>query len=181
MTYQNVVISKNTNLIDRIGLVIVGSMLLAITSQLCIPLQPVPITLQDATVIFLGIALGWRLAGSAVALYLLAGAIGFPVFAEWSYGLPVLFGPSGGYLLGFLPATIAVGWLMEHGWAKNIFGAFIAAAVGSAIIFVSGASLLAGYVGVANAYLLGVKPFLLVDAIKLLTLIWFAPKIWQKS
>jgi biotin transport system substrate-specific component len=179
MTYQNILSNDRTSFLNNFILVFVGSIVLAISSQLCIPL-PVPVTLQDATVIFIGMIYGWRLGGLTVALYLLEGAIGLPVFAEFSYGLPVLFGPTGGYLLGFLPAAAAAGWLMEHGWARNIFGAFLAAIIGSIIVFTSGIIVLSNYVGCNNAYIFGLKPFLLTNPIKLLALIWFAPKFWRK-
>jgi biotin transport system substrate-specific component len=144
-------------------------------------LQPVPITLQLPTVIFIGMIFGWRLGSLTVALYLLEGAIGLPVFAGFSFGLPILLGPTGGYLLGFLPTAITAGWLMEHGFAKNKFGVLLTSLISCAIIFASGLIVLASYVGLSNAYLFGVKPFLFVEPIKLLALIWFVPKVWQKN
>jgi biotin transport system substrate-specific component len=170
---------KKFSFLNNFILVTTGSIVLAAASQLSIPLQPVPITLQGVAVIFIGMVYGWRLSGLTVALYLLEGVLGLPVFANFSCGLPILLGPTGGYLLGFIPAAIVSGWLMEQGWAKNFFGSLLAAVIGSIIIFTSGVIVLSNYFGIANAYLFGVKPFLLIDPIKLIVLAWFASKFWR--
>ncbi|PLS31952.1 biotin biosynthesis protein BioY [Bifidobacterium margollesii] len=72
-----------------------------------IPGTPVPITLQTFVVMLAGLTLSWREAGSSVALYLAAGAAGLPVFAGGASTM-ALFGPSAGFLLGFLPGAIVI-------------------------------------------------------------------------
>lgn len=78
--------------------------------EISIPGTPVPITLQTFVMMLAGLMLSWRQAGSAVALYLAAGAAGLPVFAGGA-STAALFGPSAGFLIGFLPAVIVTALL----------------------------------------------------------------------
>jgi len=178
---QNILFSKKTGFLKKSILAFIGSLILAISSQLSIPLEPVPITFQTAVVLFIGMVYGWRLGGSAIILYLLEGVIGLPVFANFSCGLPVLFGPTGGYLLGFLPAAIVVGWIIEKGWRKNILSATLAGIIGIIIIYICGFTALSKFIGIQNAFLFGVKPFFLIDVAKLLLVIWLVPKFWREN
>ena len=84
---------------------IVGSILLAISSKIQIPLTPVPVTLQTLVLLVMSMLVGWRGALGATLLYLFQGAIGLPVFAHGA-GLVYLLGPTGGYLFGFIVASI---------------------------------------------------------------------------
>ncbi|MEK0210015.1 biotin transporter BioY [Bifidobacterium mongoliense] len=84
--------------------------LAAAAGEIAIPGTPVPITLQTFVVMVTALSLNWAEAGSAVALYLIAGAAGLPVFAGGTSTL-ALIGPSAGFLLGFLPGVIVTAWL----------------------------------------------------------------------
>lgn len=178
---QNILSIQKNNILYKLVLCLMGSFGLALSSQISIPLQPVPITLQTAAVIFIGMTYGWRLGGCTVALYLLEGAVGFPVFADFSYGLPILLGSTGGYLLGFVPAAIAVGWITEKEWGKNILPLALAGMVGTMIVLISGWIMLTNFVGTQNAYLFGIKPFLFADIVKLLFVVWLASKFLCKK
>jgi biotin transport system substrate-specific component len=96
-------------------LAVIGSILLTISAKIQVPFWPVPMTMQTLVVLVLGVAYGWRLAGATVLLYLAQGALSLPVFAGGG-GLAYMSGPTGGYLVGFLLAAVAVGWLAERGW-----------------------------------------------------------------
>ena len=148
-------------------MVVSAALFLAIASQISIPLQPVPLTFQSITVLLIGMGLGARLGGSAVALYLIAGSLGLPVFANFSAGLAPFMGPTGGYLIGFLPAAIISGYLTQQ--HHKILGALL----GTAIIFGLGFVYLSHMAGSTQAWLLGVKPFLISEPIKLLILCLF--------
>ncbi|MDX2163930.1 MAG: biotin transporter BioY [Gammaproteobacteria bacterium] len=144
-----------------------AALFLAIASQISIPLQPVPLTFQSVTVLLIGMGLGARLGGSAVALYLIAGSLGLPVFANFQAGLAPFMGPTGGYLIGFLPAAILSGYLtQEH---HKVLGALL----GTAVIFGLGFVYLSHLVGSTQAWSSGVKPFLVSEPIKLLILCLF--------
>jgi len=172
--------SKNKSITKHILLTLIGTSLLAFASQLSIPMQPVPLTFQSATVLFLGLIFGSRLGTSMVASYLIAGLCGIPVFANASFGLTTLLGPTGGYLIGFLPAVAITGWLAENGFAKNIFSAFAASLAGASMMFLFGYVWLAQFVGWHTAYLVGVKVFLVTESIKLVIAAAVAPYCWRK-
>ena len=133
--------SKSTNALRFVVLVFAGSLLIAVSSKVQIPFYPVPMTMQTFVILGLSMALGWRLAGATLALYLLQGMLGLPVFAgspEKGIGLAYMMGGTGGYLLGFLAAAITCGWLGEKGWDRNVFKTAAAMFIGNALIYIPG-------------------------------------------
>jgi len=139
-------------------------------------------TLQTLVVLIIGMAYGWRLGGATVALYLAQGAIGLPVFAgtpEKASGIVYMVGPTGGFLLGFLLAAIAVGYLAERGWDRNILTTAGAMLVGNALIYVPGLLWLAKAYGLTKAIEWGIAPFLWGDLFKLVLAALFMPLIWN--
>ena len=94
--------------------------------------------------------------------------IGLSVFAGLKGGIAVLFGPTGGYILGFIPAAFVVGWLLEKGWYKNLVLTIIAFALGNAIIYAFGLPWLAFFVGWDQVLQMGLLPFLPGDLLKLI-------------
>jgi biotin transport system substrate-specific component len=151
----------------RAALVIAGgSALLALSAKVQVPLWPVPMTLQTLVVLLLGAACGWRLGAAAVAAYLVEGALGLPVFAGAAAGPLYLAGPTGGFLVGFLPAVVLVGWLAERGFDRSLPRALVAMALGHAAIFAVGLAWLALSVGPARAWVLGAAPFALATLLK---------------
>ena len=173
--------SMNPSLADRLwpategqavlraaALAVFGSLLLWASAKVQVPFYPVPMTLQTAVVLLIGVAYGPRLAAATLLLYLAEGAVGLPVFAgtpERGIGLAYMVGPTGGYLAGFLAAAVISGWTAERSrhWLTTALG-LLAAIVA---IHLLGAAWLATLVGPAKAVSLGVLPFLLGDAVKL--------------
>lgn len=102
--------------------------LFGLASFFVIPVGPVPITLQVLLIAFVGLFLGPRTAVLAVILYLLAGAVGLPIFAGGKAGLGVLFGPSGGYLVGFLFLAFIAGLARKTGTIGTLVGLVVAVA-----------------------------------------------------
>jgi biotin transport system substrate-specific component len=151
-------------------LVVGGSLLIALSAYLKIqlPFSPVPITGQTLAVLLVGASLGWKKGGMSVLTYLAEGLLGLPVFAGGASGPAYLLGPTGGYLLGFVLAALAVGWLAERGWDRQVGLTLLAMSIGSALIYLPGLAWLSVYVGVDQALPLGLYPFLIGDAIKLL-------------
>jgi biotin transport system substrate-specific component len=94
-----------------------ASILIAISAQIAIPLPftPVPLTLQTLVVLAAGVVLGSSRGALAITLYLLEGCAGLPVFSGAASGITHLLGPTGGYLIGFLPAAWLTGFLAEKG------------------------------------------------------------------
>ena len=100
-------------------LVLSGSLLIAITAQLTLPMWPVPLTGQTFGVLLVGALLGRRLGPISVMTYIGEGAMGLPFFQGGGAGVAHLFGPTGGYLAGFVVAAFIVGWLCELGWDRR--------------------------------------------------------------
>ena len=155
-------------------LVVIGSLLLAISAQFKIPLYPVPVTGQTLVVLLIGMVYGPRLGGVTIAAYLLQGVIGLPVFAGGAFGIATLIGPTGGYLGGFLIAAVVMGVLAERGMGRGIVSTIIAMMIGNAVIYVAGASWLASFIGAEKALTAGVLPFLYGDFLKLIAGNFFA-------
>ncbi len=160
-------------------LMLLGSAFTAVSAQIAVPLEPVPITMQTFAVLVIGMAYGWRLGAATLALYLAEGAVGFPVFAEFKSGLPVLFGNTGGYLFGFVLAAGIVGWLAERGWDRNIALTALAMLIGNVALYVPGLAVLAGFIGFDPAITYGLVPFLLGDALKLALAALLLPLAWK--
>lgn len=158
------------------GLAISGSLLVAAAAHVSVPLffTPVPFTLQTLAVLALGMLLGPTVAFSAMALYLLEGASGLPVFSPAGPGgIVQLLGPDGGYLMAYPLAAAASGWLYRRVRQSNIFsnfGAAIASAfIGDVLIFACGAAWLASITHFTLTQLatVAVLPFLPGDALKI--------------
>lgn len=163
-------------------LAVVGTALLTLSAKLKVPFYPVPMTMQSLVVLVLGATYGWRLGAATVALYLVEGALGLPVFAdtpERGIGLPYMLGPTGGYLVGFVLAAGVVGWLAERGWDRSVPLTFAAMAVGHAVLFAAGFAWLATLIGPDKAWTLGVVPFALATLLKTALGAVLVPALWN--
>ena len=132
------------------------------------PFSPVPITGQTLVVLLIGALLGKNRGTAAVGLYLAQGAAGLPVFAGGKSGLITLFGPTGGYLIGFTAAAYVVGILMELRYNKSLLYTGFSLLVGNLIIYTFGLFWLTKFVGESQALQLGLFPFLVGDLLKIL-------------
>ena len=173
------IFSRN-NIIADIALIVLGSLVVAGAAQISIPLQPVPITGQTFAVLLVGMALGARRGALALALYLAEGIAGLPVFAEAKFGLATVLGPTGGYLVGFIPAAALVGWLAERGFDRNLLTTLAAMVAGNLVIYVFGLAWLTQIVGSFDIALnAGMYPFLVGDAIKAVLAALLLPAAWK--
>lgn len=116
------------------------SILMVFAAQVSIPVKPVPFTLQTMLVLLSGAFLGARNGALSQIIYLTAGAIGLPVFANFSLGITVLFGPTGGYLVAFPVAAYLVGKLLEQN--RSFMMIAVSMILGTLLIVLSGASYL---------------------------------------
>ena len=178
----NVLLNDRNTLARNLMLAVAGSIALWVSAKVQIPFYPVPMTLQTLAVLIIGMAYGWRLGAATVALYLAQGAVGLPVFAgtpEKGIGLAYMIGPTGGFLLGFLLAALAVGYLAERGWDRNIFTTAGAMLIGNVLIYVPGLFWLASIIGWNKSIEFGITPFLMGDLFKLVLAALFMPLIWN--
>lgn len=134
-----------------------------------LPFTPVPITLQIFFTFLAGALLGKYLGALSQMIYLLLGVVGLPVFAKGSSGIGALLGPSGGYLVGFIPAAFLVGYLLERREKPRFRLIFLAMVVGLLAIYLPGVGWLmwVAKLNLVKALLLGVLPFLPGDAVKI--------------
>jgi biotin transport system substrate-specific component len=155
-----------------VALVVGFSLLTAVSARLSVhlPFTPVPITGQTFAVLLTGALLGGGRGFGAMLLYLAEGLAGLPVFAPGpgpSVGPAAFLGPTGGYLMAFPLAALAVGLLAERGWDRTPVRMLAAMAIGSGIIYLLGAGWLSRFVGgPAAAIAQGVAPFLPGDVLK---------------
>ena len=133
-----------------------------------LPFTPVPVTLQNMVVFLAGALLGPVLGMSAVSLYIIIGLLGMPLFANTGAGLLYLFGPTGGYVFGFLAAAGFVGYWTRILESNNIFSLASIMGVGMGVIYLSGGLWLAiGYHWpIRQIIFLGIIPFLGPDIVK---------------
>jgi biotin transport system substrate-specific component len=175
-------------------LAVLGSVFVAVSAQLTVPLWPVPITGQTLAVLVIGMAYGAPLGAVTLTLYMVEGIAGLPVFAKLSAGPHVLAGPTGGYIVGFIAAATFVGWLAERGWSRSFILTALAQFLGSGVIFAFGVPWLTlFYAGPGAAYIAkagaetafgaalatGFYPFLLEDVVKVVLAACLMPAAWR--
>jgi len=159
------------NTSTQLRMTVYASLLAALTAAgayLSIPIGPVPIILQNMFVLLSGILLGSRWGLASVGVYILAGACGLPVFAGGLGGISRIAGPTGGYLLGYLPAVYVIGLITEKIKQNMVFDV-IAMICGCIIIYVCGVTWLKVLTGMtlAKTLAVGMYPFLIGDALKI--------------
>jgi biotin transporter BioY len=163
------------------ALILAGSLFIALSAQLAFRLAftPVPITGQTLAVLLTGVLLGSRRGGLAVLAYLGEGLAGLPVFSAGGGGLAHLLGPTGGYLLGFIPAACVAGFLAERGWDRRVGTTLLAMLLGNVLIYVPGLIWLAAFVGPSKTLALGLYPFVIGDLLKIACAAALLPLGWK--
>lgn len=134
-----------------------------------LPFTPVPITLQTFFTFLAGAILGKYLGALSQLVYILLGVVGLPVFAKGSSGIGAILGPTGGYLLGFIPAAFLIGWILEGREKPPFVLIFLAMMVGLLAIYIPGVGWLmwVAKMSLVKALILGALPFLPGDAVKI--------------
>jgi len=153
--------------------------LTAVGAFISIPIYPVPLTLQTLFTLLAAMTLGSVMGASSQIIYVLLGVIGLPVFAGFKAGIGILFGPTGGFLFGFIISAYVIGKIIEVKKEKNFFYYSLAGLSGMIIIYVTGItqlSLITG-IGIKRALLIGVLPFLPGDILKIITASFIASKL----
>ena len=162
-------------------LIAAGAAFTAVMAQLFIPIEPVPITGQTIAVLIVGSTLGAVRGALSLTLYALIGLV-LPVFSEGTHGFDVLFGATGGYIVGFIFSAALTGWLAQRQWDHKILGAIASFLAGTVVTFIFGMTWLAIALGLDFQQTLefGLFPFVLTGIIKavfaaaVIRLVWFA-------
>ncbi|TPJ89539.1 biotin transporter BioY [Mesorhizobium sp. B2-5-13] len=149
------------------GAVVLGTLFLALSSYIEVPMVPVPVTMQTFAVTLIGALYGWRLGAVTIAAWLVEGAVGFPVLAGGAAGIQHFVGPTGGYLFAFPITGALVGWLAERGWNGNrVLLAFAAMLLGNVACLALGTAWLAVMIGAEKAITFGFVPFIVGGLLK---------------
>jgi biotin transport system substrate-specific component len=156
---------------NQLRMMVYASLFAALTAVgafLAIPIGPVPIVLQNMFVYLAGLMLGGRWGLASVGVYLLAGACGLPVFAGGLGGIGRFIGPTGGYLVGYLPSVFIIG-TMSQKQNPRMVSDVLAMICGTLVLYACGVSWLKIVTGMspAKALALGMVPFLIGDALKI--------------
>ena len=170
-------------LAKQAALVVFGIVVLAVAAKIKVPMWPVPITLGTFAVLSIGAAYGARLGLVTIFGYLLIGALGFDVFAGSTaekFGLEYMMGGTGGYLVGYVLATVLLGALARKGWGRSAPKMALAMVLGNVLIYVPGLIWLGMLYGWDKPILAwGLTPFLMGDAIKLALAAGLFPLVWK--
>jgi biotin transport system substrate-specific component len=167
-------------LLNNLILVLAGVAVTALSAQLSIPAMPVPFTFQTLAVLVIGSTYGAARGSITMAAYALVGALGFPVFAESSSGLDIIFGATGGFIIGFIFAAAVAGRLAELNWSSNALKALASFVVSTVVIYGLGVPVLAmnafgSDLLAATSYML---PYLVWDAAKAVIAAALIPGAW---
>ena len=173
----------NMRLAKQAALVVLGIAILAVAAKIKVPMWPVPITMGTFAVLSIGAAYGARLGLVTIIGYMLIGALGFDVFAGSSaekFGLEYMMGGTGGYLVGYVLATVLLGALARKGWDRSGPKMAVAMLLGNALIYIPGLIWLGMLYGWDKPILAwGLTPFLVGDLVKLALAAALFPAIWK--
>jgi biotin transport system substrate-specific component len=170
-TFETMPLTRQAVWLKQGGIVLAGSLFVAVCAHLALPLYftPVPLTLAPFAVLLLGLLLRPSLAAATFGAYLLEGAAGLPVFAPTPAlsGMAHLLGPTGGYLLSYPLAAALIAFLVRR-TSRGFTPAALSALAGSLVILLCGAAWLAvlTHASAQSVFTLAVLPFLPGDALK---------------
>jgi biotin transport system substrate-specific component len=182
--------TQTERVLSNVAMVLIGTLLLTASAKINVPTWPVPVTLQTFAVAALAGAYGWRLGVATVIAYLIEGAIGIPVFATGG-GISYLVGPTGGFLIGFIPMAYIAGLAADRGASGRVVALGLGMLIADAVLFVFGFAwlvlVLANLKGVSpmavipGAFDAAIKPFVIWDVLKMIFAALTVSGVWSLS
>lgn len=158
---------RSLSLVQKAALVLIGTIVLTLSSQLAVPMVPVPITMQTFAVTMIGALYGWRLGTLTVLAWLGEAAIGLPVLANGSGSLAAFVGPTAGYLVSFPLMAALVGYVCERfAFSQSVVGGTSLHLSANLLGLVLGTAWLSGLFGFEKAFAVGFAPFILGAVLK---------------
>lgn len=173
--------NRAARLATQAGLALIGTGLLVLSAKTKVVLGPVDMSLQTLAVFLIAACFGMRLGVATLLLYMVEGALGWPVFQgtpEKGIGIAYMVGSTGGYLLGFVLAAAVVGWAADRGWDRSFFRFLAVLLVAELAIMIPGFAWLAGLIGADKAWTFGVLPFIVPDLVKVGLAAAIMPAAW---
>lgn len=169
------------SLATDIALIALGAAATAVSAQLVIPASPVPFTFQTMAVLLVGATLGSVRGALSMLLYLAVGILGVPVFSDARHGIEVVFGATGGFLLGFVAAAAVIGALAERKWSSHVVKMFASYVISTAIVYAFGIPVLGAvaFSGDLSAAAILMSNYLIWDALKAIAAALILPIAWK--
>ncbi len=174
--------SGSARIATQIIMALAGTLLLVLSAKTKVVIGPVDMSLQTLAIFVIATTFGSRLAVATLLLYLAEGALGLPVFQgtpEKGLGLAYMFGPTGGYLVGFVAMAAIVGLAADRGFDRNPMKLFAAILTAEIVMLAMGYAWLSVLIGTEKAWQFGVMPFIVPDLIKVALASAVAPAIWS--
>ena len=165
---------------QQMALVAIMTALTCILAPFSLPIGPVPISLTNLVIYFSLYLLGWKLGTLSYVIYLLIGLVGVPVFSGFTAGPAKLFGPTGGYLIGFIPMAIICGFAFEK--FSNHGMQIVGLAIGTIVAYIFGTAWLAieAHLTFYQALLAGVIPYIPGDLVKIILVVLAGPIVKKR-
>ena len=173
-------VSKKTNKngkVYKMAVTAVMAAIICVLSPLSIPIGPVPISFANLAIYFAVYLLGWKMGTCSLLIYILIGLIGVPVFSGFTGGFAKLLGPTGGYIIGYIPMAIISGLFIEKSDNKLVH--FLGMVLGLAVCYALGTAWFCYEAGAGLHKALGacVIPFIPGDLIKIIAAVILGPVI----
>lgn len=161
-------VKTKKNLTKDIAYTGLAAAVICVLAPLSVPIGTIPVSLATLAVFFVSATLGWKKGTIAVAVYILLGLTGLPVFASFKGGAGVIAGPTGGYVLGYVPCAFLTGLLVDL-FGKHKFVYPLAMILGLAACYLFGTVWysISQQVAFVVALSVCVVPFLIFDAVKI--------------
>ena len=178
------ILFKQRNIFIDASMIAFSVVFMAVMANIRIPLWPVPITMQTFGIFSIAFFFGSRKGLVAMLGYVLAGIVGFGVFAGYKSGVAAIMGPTGGYILGFLACAFVIGLMIERGYGRTKKSVLLCMVIGNVIIYafgLVGLRLFLGDIGLWELLMAGLIPFLVGDALKMLAAVGLFPYLWKRS
>ena len=168
-------IAKSQTKLFNLAIAAVMSAVMCVLAPIAIPVGPVPVTLATLVLLLSVYLLGWKMGAVSVTIYLFLGMSGLPVFSGFAGGLTKLAGPTGGYLLGYVPMAIIAGIFIEK--TRSRFMHVTGMLLGTAILYVLGTTWFCAVMkaNVGTALTLCVLPFIPGDIAKIVIALLLGP------
>jgi len=173
--------NRAARLATQIALAFAGTALLTLSAKTKVVLGPVDMSLQTLAIMLIAATFGARLGVATLLLYMLEGALGWPVFQstpEKGIGIAYMLGTTGGFLAGFVVMAAIVGWAADRGWDRSLFRFLGVLLIAEIVMMAMGYAWLAGIIGPDAAWTAGVVPFIAPDLVKVGLAATIMPAAW---
>ena len=173
--------TKTKNSVYPLVMTAVMAAVIAAVAPFARPIGPIPITLGTLVMYLAGYVLGGKRAGVAVLVYVLLGAVGVPVFNGFTGGLGVVAGPTGGYIIGFIPLAFLSGLAVER-FPQNRLLQFVGMVIATAVLYALGTAWFCVQAGksLAAALSVCVFPFIPGDLAKMAVAMVLGPMVRER-